>query len=194
MLRGQDVSRFRAVSVRLSRLFGDACESRPNGHEEAANGGALHVLASRLAVGLIAVLLYSARARVELAPVVIQSGGDRPVTLVCPFRAKIDYSLHTDTHASWTSSHHVGARRPGDRSHSLMCEPVSACRALRINRSRSIPGGSDLASSRRRKASYARRSSGDVVCLMRYRCCMALAPVQRKEVERLVAFSSPINT
>src|ERR1700752_712150 len=26
-------------------------------------------------------------------------------------------------------AHHLGARRPGDRSHSLTCEPVSACLA-----------------------------------------------------------------
>jgi hypothetical protein len=73
---------------------------------------------------------------------------------------------------------YVGGRRPGDSSHSLMCEPVSATRALLIARSRSRPGGSSVACSRSRRASAARRSSRDVVCLMRRRSCMALAPVQ----------------
>jgi hypothetical protein len=44
-----------------------------------------------------------------------------------------------------------------------------------------MPGESDLAFERRRVASSARRRSRDVVCLVRRRRCMALAPVQRKE-------------
>jgi hypothetical protein len=69
---------------------------------------------------------------------------------------------------------HFGPCKPGDVSHSFICEAVSACRARRINRSRSPPIGSELALSRRRFASVTRRSSRDRVCLMRRRCCMAL--------------------
>src|SRR3954463_16677832 len=45
---------------------------------------------------------------------------------------------------------YFGGCRPGDASHSLMCEAVSASRALRIISSRNAPGGSNLASVRRR--------------------------------------------
>lgn len=48
---------------------------------------------------------------------------------------------------------HVGARSPGDSSHSLMCEPVSAWRARRMASSRNLPSGRLSASSRRRLAS-----------------------------------------
>jgi hypothetical protein len=41
---------------------------------------------------------------------------------------------------------YLGGCKPGYVSHSLMCEPVSACRALRISASRTAPGGSNLAS------------------------------------------------
>ena|SRR6185312_11126229 len=67
-----------------------------------------------------------------------------------------------------------GAWRRGDRSHSLMCAPVSACRALRIMCSRSAPGGSDLAVSRNCFASSARRSSRGWACLKRRRCMSLL--------------------
>ncbi len=63
----------------------------------------------------------------------------------------------------------VGLCSSGDESHSLMCEPVSACRALRRRDSRAAPGGSDLACARRRFASSARRTSRDRVCLKRRR-------------------------
>ena len=53
----------------------------------------------------------------------------------------------------------LGGCNPGDASHSLMCEPVSACRAFRISSSRAAPGGSCKASSRRRFASCANRTS-----------------------------------
>lgn len=69
----------------------------------------------------------------------------------------------------------VGGFRPGDLSHSLMWAPVSACRALRIRRSRSKPGGSVLASSRRRIASAASRSSNKSVCVKRRRFCIRLS-------------------
>jgi hypothetical protein len=62
-----------------------------------------------------------------------------------------------------------GGLSSGDRSHSLMCEPVSHWRALRRMTSRSGPGGSALACSRRRFASVARRSSRVSVCLKRRR-------------------------
>jgi hypothetical protein len=42
---------------------------------------------------------------------------------------------------------HTGGRKPGDASHSVMCEPVSARRALRTGWSRSAPSGRSLASS-----------------------------------------------
>jgi hypothetical protein len=70
-------------------------------------------------------------------------------------------------------SNHFGGASPGELSHSLICEPVSACRAFRSARSRSIPGGSDLASSRRRCACSARRSSRGAFCL-KWRRCVAL--------------------
>jgi hypothetical protein len=53
----------------------------------------------------------------------------------------------------------LGGCKPGDSSHALICEPVSACRALRISSSRASPGGSCKASSRRRFASCANRTS-----------------------------------
>ena len=65
-----------------------------------------------------------------------------------------------------------GGCSPGDLNHSLKCEPVSACLALRRRASRSKPAGSFLASSLKRTASWARRSSRDTVCLKRRRRCM----------------------
>jgi hypothetical protein len=50
-----------------------------------------------------------------------------------------------------------GARRPGDVSHCSMWTAVSACRALRSSRSRSMPGGVPRASFRRRCAWSVRR-------------------------------------
>ena len=50
-----------------------------------------------------------------------------------------------------------------ERSHSLMCEPVSACRARLTSRSRSMPGGVPLASFRSFAASSARRSSSESI-------------------------------
>ena len=44
---------------------------------------------------------------------------------------------------------HFGDASPGDDSQSFMCEAVSACRALRIKPSRSMPGGIVLACSLR---------------------------------------------
>jgi len=56
---------------------------------------------------------------------------------------------------------HFGARRPGDVSHCSIWAAVSACRALRSSRSRSMPGGVPRASFRRRSAWSVRRwSSG----------------------------------
>src|SRR5664279_2901034 len=61
---------------------------------------------------------------------------------------------------------YFGDCNPGDVSHWFMREAVSACRALRTNWSRSIPGGRDLACSLRRNASCASRSSKEAVCLI----------------------------
>jgi hypothetical protein len=70
--------------------------------------------------------------------------------------------------------HHRGARKLGDISHSLMRAAVSACRARRISRSRSIPGWVPFASFRRRCASSIRRwSSGGAAGLKRRCCCIA---------------------
>lgn len=65
--------------------------------------------------------------------------------------------------ASKPISHHFGDCSPGERSHSLMCNPVSARLALRIISSCSGPGGSNLAASRNRFASSASRASRDWV-------------------------------
>jgi len=65
---------------------------------------------------------------------------------------------------------YLGGCSSEDRSHSLMCKPVSAWRALRRTSSRAAPGGSLLASSLRRFASWERRSSRDWLCLKRRRC------------------------
>jgi hypothetical protein len=67
---------------------------------------------------------------------------------------------------------HSGGRSSGDRSHSLICDPISHWRALRRMVSRAVPGGSNLASSLKRLASSERRSSRDWVCLKRRRCVM----------------------
>jgi hypothetical protein len=58
-----------------------------------------------------------------------------------------------------------GGRSPGDVSHSFIWEAISACRALRIISSRTAPGGSNLASARRRFASSERWASRDWACL-----------------------------
>ena len=50
---------------------------------------------------------------------------------------------------------YCGRCSSGERNQSLTCEPVSACRALRRSASRSTPGLSFIASSRRRSASLA---------------------------------------
>ena len=62
---------------------------------------------------------------------------------------------------------YFGDRKPGEVSHSFMCVAVSACRALRNSTSRSLPTGSRLACSLRRRASSASRSPKVFVCMMR---------------------------
>jgi hypothetical protein len=57
---------------------------------------------------------------------------------------------------------HLGDAKPGEFSHSVRCDAVSACRALRIRSSRSLPAGSFLASSLRRRAWFASLSSNGV--------------------------------
>ena len=71
-----------------------------------------------------------------------------------------------------------------------MCAAVSACRARRISRSRSI-GGVPRASFRRRCASSVKRCSSGIVCLKRRRSTAQLLSV-RGRPERNRAFSSPI--
>jgi hypothetical protein len=56
----------------------------------------------------------------------------------------------------------LGDAKPGEFSHSVRCDAVSACRALRIRSSRSLPAGSFLASSLRRRAWFASLSSNGV--------------------------------
>jgi hypothetical protein len=67
---------------------------------------------------------------------------------------------------------HVGGLKPGELSHSLMCEAVSSWRAFLTRLSRRAQGRIDLASSRKRLASLVRRCSSDTVCLERRRFCI----------------------
>jgi hypothetical protein len=60
-----------------------------------------------------------------------------------------------------TRGHHSGGLSPGDDSHSLTCEAVSSCRALRDKSSRSRPCGRDLICSLTRSASCAKRWSNE---------------------------------
>jgi hypothetical protein len=55
--------------------------------------------------------------------------------------------------------HYTGGLSPGDDSHSVMCEAVSSCRALRNKSSRSLPCGRDLICSLTRSASCAKHCS-----------------------------------
>jgi hypothetical protein len=43
-----------------------------------------------------------------------------------------------------TMGHYSGGLSPGDDSHSVMCEAVCSCRALRTKSSRCLPCGRDL--------------------------------------------------
>ncbi|HEU0083092.1 MAG TPA: hypothetical protein VFQ87_09485 [Bradyrhizobium sp.] len=63
---------------------------------------------------------------------------------------------------------HLGGASPGEVSHSLMCEAVSACRARRNSNSRArLPGISFSAASLNRLASSASRSPKVNLCLTR---------------------------
>src|SRR6202049_4540994 len=86
--------------------------------------------------------------------------------------AQIDACLRH--HGAGTS--HCGVGRPGDDSHSLMCEAVSNWRAFRKRLSRSLPAGSVRAFCLSRSASRARRSRNVIVCVKRF-LCMALLPI-----------------
>jgi hypothetical protein len=59
----------------------------------------------------------------------------------------------------------TGDRSPGEDSHSLMRDAVSACRAFLKSNSRSMPAGSEPAFSRSRAASLAKRCSKSGLCL-----------------------------
>ncbi|MGY4487938.1 hypothetical protein ACVWWR_007129 [Bradyrhizobium sp. LM3.2] len=62
-----------------------------------------------------------------------------------------------------------------------MCEPVSACRALRISASRAAPGGSALAFSRSRFASWvSRTSSGEDWMILRRGAMVILQPMNSR--------------
>ena len=95
------------------------------------------------------------------APKVIQDCLDCRIALVCPSPTKIDYPARAALRMEMVSTPYVGGRKPGDRSQSLNCEPVSARRALRIRRERSTPGGVPRASLRSRSAWMLRRCSSD---------------------------------
>jgi hypothetical protein len=68
---------------------------------------------------------------------------------------------------------HLGGCEPGERSHSIICEPFAACRARRSVASRTTPCGSKPACSRRRLASSESRCSKVSVCLKSRRSNMA---------------------
>jgi hypothetical protein len=65
-------------------------------------------------------------------------------------RVRLTYHPRSVTYETSERLGHVGVFKPGDESHSLMCEPVSHWRALRSRSSRLAPGESILASLRRR--------------------------------------------
>ena len=74
----------------------------------------------------------------------------------------------------------VGGCRPGELSHSLMCDAVSARLALNSNSSRSGQGGSSLARSRSASACTRSLSSRGTVCLKRRRPVMTRSfPAQK---------------
>jgi hypothetical protein len=84
----------------------------------------------------------------------------------------------------------LGGCNPGDASHSLMCEPVSACRAFRIRSSRAAPGGSCEASSRRRFASWVSRTSSGVDWMILLRRAMLVSQSMHwgRNVQRRLRF------
>jgi hypothetical protein len=85
---------------------------------------------------------------------------------------------------------HFGDANPREASHSVICEAVSACRALRIRSLRSIPGGVPCASLRRLFACSCRRWSSGTVCLKWLRCIALLHPL--KEAGALPNSLSPM--
>ena len=82
---------------------------------------------------------------------------------------------------------HFGGRRSREFSHPFTCEALSACRARRMRRSRSMPGGVPWASLRSLAAFSASRLSDR----LNGRFCMALSLFHLGR-ERNRAFSSPI--
>jgi hypothetical protein len=94
--------------------------------------------------------------------------------LLSPFRLKLCLLAASQGtfQAEVAMIHHVGGLSPGELSHSLMCEAASSWRAFLIRLSRRAQGRIDLASSRKRIASLARRCSSDMVCLKRRRFCI----------------------
>jgi hypothetical protein len=86
----------------------------------------------------------------------------RKICISSSTRSFFDRTKGIPTSADWGGRRqfgrdYLGACRPGEESHSLMCAAVSACRASRMSRSRSIPGGVPRASFRRRSACSAKR-------------------------------------
>lgn len=87
---------------------------------------------------------------------------------------------------------HAGARKPGERSHSLSCDAASAWRAFRTSRSRSTPGGVPRTSLRNRCASTTRRCSSDRFCMTRCLIKTIVRSFRERKAKAQLAFSSPI--
>jgi hypothetical protein len=85
----------------------------------------------------------------------------RVFVLVADEAAGIDEVSVSANRIDAVLGHHgcAGGRKPGEASHSLMWDAVSACRAFLRSMSRSMPAGSALAFARNRTASVAKRSS-----------------------------------
>lgn len=76
--------------------------------------------------------------------------------------------------AGQTRAAYFGGRNPGEASHSSIREAVSAWRALRSNKSRSLPSGIDVARARVSSASRASRCCNEVVCSDPFRMTISL--------------------
>src|SRR4051812_24231877 len=103
-------------------------------------------------------------------------------TSVVKFHVSIDdlgYSQrHYATYFLLISNTCFGACRPGDRSHSVMFNAVSACRTrCKISSRALLPGGSFSASAWKRRASSASRSSKVSLCVTRLRAWVMGCPL-----------------
>lgn len=135
-----DPTRFRdntaAAQTKLRRPFEintDGVSSSPE--RVRTKSRILHFSSSMTSLLAEPVPLYGSGTSVGLStPEVIQDRLDCRIGLVCPSPTKIDYSARAAFRMETVAAPHVGARKPGDRSQSLNCEPVSASLALRIRR------------------------------------------------------------